>query len=341
MLLDTAQDEWQEGELPDEGVINVIWNGRHQAECLKLLQKLTVGDEHPSHHGQNEDGTPVDPDGLEAQWSDDEDALGMNLPADRKVKLAKLFKANKLLTECQNCNSIVPHAIGTHIQLQLDMPPDVQDTTDSQHSVSASASLPLAAYASQRWLQDDHTFDSYEGGPIIEMLMTPRESNPAMTLQAGGIQISTAWVDWVDHGYHITPSSFHMFYQCDPIATMDHIMPIGTPDSYNPSNQVPDCVTGAYSLDRLGSEDGEHHTQVTDVEILSAAELIDSAQYDPPLHDDCRFRHNSFVRGRTSNHYGDSPALYFDLEQDAVAFSEDEIEISVDIDSIIWTTKLF
>ncbi|KAG1846660.1 hypothetical protein C8R48DRAFT_563549, partial [Suillus tomentosus] len=48
-----------------------------------------------------------------------------------------------------------------------------------------------------------------------------------------------------------------------------------------------------------------------------------------------------FVRGHTSHRYGDGPALYVDLERDSITFSEDEIETSVDIDSIIWTTKVF
>ncbi|KAG1859386.1 hypothetical protein C8R48DRAFT_774724 [Suillus tomentosus] len=102
-------------------------------------------------------------------------------------------------------------------------------------------------------------------------------------------------------------------------------MPISTTDSYDSANQVPDCVTGAYSLARRGAPHaGGQGTDITDVEIMSASELLDCAQYDPPLHEVC-----------------DGPALYLDLEWDAVQFSEDEIEISVDIDSIIWTTKVF
>ncbi|KAG1743531.1 hypothetical protein EDD22DRAFT_851488 [Suillus occidentalis] len=193
----------------------------------------------------------------------------------------------------------------------------------------------------RRWLKDDCTFDDYEGGPTIEMLLAPRDTLPTMTFQAGELHVSTAWVDWVNHGYHITPGSFHIFYQCDPIATMAHIMPIGMTDSHDPSHQVPDRVTGNYSLEWRGSHREGHQTSVTDVEIFSAAELINSANYDPPLHDECRFRCNAFVRGRASNCFGDGPALYLDLERDAVKFSEQEIETSVDIDSIIWTTKEF
>ncbi|KAG2094432.1 uncharacterized protein F5147DRAFT_585052 [Suillus discolor] len=341
MLLDSPQETWMEGDdIPDEEVMNSIQNGRHQAECLKVLRKLTVisatcsvcqisalrkDSKTPSHDSENGD-------------------------------------TSTHLTGSRNRNAIVPRAIGTHLDLELEIAPDSDEIIESQRSVSASASRrrvknwnlasnkrfprPIAppsllAYSGRRWLQDDTTFDEYEGGPTIEMLKTPRDIIPTMTFQAGGIQLSTAWVNWVDHGYRITPSSFHIFYQCDPIAIMDHIMPIGTTNSYDASNQIPDRVTGAYSLNRQGSAQEGQHTHITDVEILSSSELINSAQYDPPLHEECRFGHNAFVRGHTSHRYGDGPPLYVDLEQDAVKFSEDEIEISVDIDSIIWATRVF
>ncbi|KAG1729381.1 hypothetical protein EDB19DRAFT_1832425 [Suillus lakei] len=311
MLLDSPPDSWVADDMPDEEVINAIQNGRHQAECLELLQKLTIvsatcstcqwpmitqdGD-NPSHPCQNSGGTPVNDDGVEDDENEDEYDLGIVLPAERKARLAQLFKANNKLAGSRNC---------------------------------------------RRWLQDDLTFDDYEGGPTIEMLRSPQDINPSMTFQAGGMQLSTAWVDWVDHGYRIAPSAFHMFYQCDPIATMDHILPVGTSNSYDASNQVPDRVTGAYSLEWLGSDEGGQHTQVMDVEILSPSEIINSANYDPPLHDECRFGHDAFVRGHTSHRYGEGPAFYIDLEQDAIQFVEDGIETLVDIDSIIWTTKTF
>ncbi|KAG2109467.1 hypothetical protein BD769DRAFT_1674949 [Suillus cothurnatus] len=101
---------------------------------------------------------------------------------------------------------------------------------------------------------------------------------------------------------------------------MAHIMPIGTLNSYDPSNQ---------------------HTEVTDVQIISASDLIDSAQTNPPLHEECSFGHNVFVHGHAGYDFGDEPTLYINLERDAVKFTKDDIEISVDIDSIIWTTKVF
>ncbi|KAG2108245.1 uncharacterized protein F5147DRAFT_652964 [Suillus discolor] len=340
MLLDSSRDDWREDELPDEHLINDIQNGRHQAKCLQLLQKLTVlsttcqmcqrpiirmdGDQQ-SNSGQDGHGAIVDEDGVDDEWNDDEDALGMALPPGRKETIAKLLQANIQLTVSRDRKAIVPCSIGTHLQLEPEIPPDLN-----------------VAYTGRRWLQDDRKFDDYEDGPTIEMLSTSRDISRTMTVQAGGLKISTAWVDWVNHGYHITPGSFHIFYQCDPIATMDHIMPIGTTDSYDSANQVPDRVTGAYSLARRGSaQAGGQNTEITDVEIMSASELIDSVEYDPPLNDACRFGHKFFVCGCTSLHDDHGPALYVDLERDAVQFSEDDIEILVDIDSIIWTTKVF
>ncbi|KAG2046010.1 hypothetical protein BDR06DRAFT_1039924, partial [Suillus hirtellus] len=377
MLLDRQMDDQTEDDIPDEDVINAIQNGQHQAECLKLVQKLTVvgatcstchhsilnqNGEHPSPNGDNGDQTIADQDGLEEEWTEDENVIDIHLPKERRDNLAKLIRKNRQLAGSRNRNAIVPRAIGTHLELEQDTQPDSDNTGDSQRSVAASVSRrrvknlnlgsskrfprptappPLAAYRGSKWLQDNHQFDEYEGGPTIEMLMTPRDINPTMTFQVGGIQLSTAWVNWIDHGYRITPSSFHIFYQCEPIATMDHIMCVGTTNSHDPSNQVPDRVTGAYSLNRLGLAKEGRNTHISDVQILSASELIDAAQYDPPLHEECRFGHNAFVRGRTSHRFGDGPALYVDLEQDAVKFSEDELETSVDIDSIIWTTKVF
>ncbi|KAG2045422.1 hypothetical protein BDR06DRAFT_1015696, partial [Suillus hirtellus] len=322
MLLDNPHNDWRHDDVPDEDVINSIQHGHHQAECLTFLNRLRVVSatcsscqhslhhkdmRQPSHNGNDEDEAKSNQHDLEDYSNDGDDPIGMDLPAERKENLTKLLKASKQLTGSRNRNNIPRRAIGKHIEVDLDMPLTICGTVDSQRSVSASASRrqvkdwnlgsnkrfprhiappPLAAYSGRRWLQDQQTFDDYENGPTIEMLLMPRDINPITTFQAGGIQLSTLWVDWVDHGYRIMPSSFHIFYQCNPIATMDHIMPIGTTDSYDASSQIPDRVTGAYSLARLGPSQEAQHTHVTDVEILSASELIESAQYDPPLHEE-------------------------------------------------------
>jgi hypothetical protein len=59
---------------------------------------------------------------------------------------------------------------------------------------------------------DDRTFDDYEGGPTIEMLMAPIDVQPTMIYHSAGMEISAGWAAWVNHGYRIRPSSFQMFY---------------------------------------------------------------------------------------------------------------------------------
>jgi hypothetical protein len=54
-------------------------------------------------------------------------------------------------------------------------------------------------------------------------------------------------------------------------------------------------VIGKYSLEQYGSNKEGQHTSVTDIEIFYGFDLIDSAHYDPPLHDECRVRSNAFV----------------------------------------------
>ncbi|KAG2108266.1 uncharacterized protein F5147DRAFT_773849 [Suillus discolor] len=259
--------------------------------------------EQQSNSGEDGDGGTVDDNGVEDECNDDEDPLGMALPPGRKKTLANLLQANSQLTGSRDRKAILPRSIGTHLQLEPEIPPDVNGKSQQSKSAFAThrevrnwnlvsnrrfprpiAPRPLVAYTGRRRLQDDRKFDDYEDGPMIEMLSTSRDISQTMTVQAGGLKISTAWVDWVDHGYRITPGSFHIFYQCDPIVTMDHVMPIGTTNSYDSANQVPDHVTGAYSLARQGSAQvGGQDMEITDVEIMSASELIDSAQHDPPL----------------------------------------------------------
>jgi hypothetical protein len=50
--------------------------------------------------------------------------------------------------------------------------------------------VPLSAYTGHRWLIDDRTFNDYEGGPTIEMLMAPIDVQPTMIYHSAGMEIS-------------------------------------------------------------------------------------------------------------------------------------------------------
>ena len=73
---------------------------------------------------------------------------------------------------------------------------------------------------------------------------------------------------------------------------------------------------------------------------MSATEMLNHASDPPNIHQRFSRGHNMFISGRI-HVFGEEEDKYVgvDLEQDKIEFSSDDIEISVDIDSIIWTTK--
>ncbi|KAG1863287.1 hypothetical protein DFJ58DRAFT_725189 [Suillus subalutaceus] len=377
MLRDELQaDMWHHIYLSDDD-IHAIETGQHQARCVTMLHALYVASatcenchrspalqviQTPTSTNRHVEGdyTHYSTSDIDEEGDNEADNQfpGDMVSDTRKANLLKLLKSNKELAGSRDRNAISPHAVGTHIPVAPDENPELGNTADSQRSAFTRASrkrvstwsqgvmerfprpttaVPLPAYMGRRWLMDDRTFDDYEGGPTIEMLMAPVDVQPTMVYHSVGMEMSAGWTAWVDHGYRIRPSSFQMFYQCRPIVTMDYIMPIGTTELYDPSNQVPDHVTGRYSLDRSGSN---NNVDVNDVICMSASEMIRLAQDDPPLDRHSVSGHEIFLCGRTSFSDG-AKYICVDLERDAVDVDERDIEVSVDIDSIIWVTSEF
>ncbi|KAG2740171.1 hypothetical protein P692DRAFT_20822765 [Suillus brevipes Sb2] len=352
--------------------------GQYMAACIMMLRTLTIVSatylkcKQPPEATHNTAVTMLqapmnDTNNNHVEDVDDEDEeesdLETALSQHWKARLSKLLKVTKEISMARDRNSITPRALGMYIQVEPDQDSDGTGQGDTQRSSAAITSRkcvlnwnlgsikqfprPIAppvidAFKGRRWLCDETSFDEYEGGPTIEMLRPPSNVDPTMIYHSSGMELSAAWATWVDHGYRIRPSTFQMFYQCQPIATMEHIMPIGTLDSYDASAQIPDRVTGNYTLDRQGPSQEREDVVVNDVVILSASDMIDlAAQYDPPLQEECRYGHDLSICGCTNGPDGDEKMIYVDLEQDAIKFDAGDISISVDIDSIIWTTKTF
>ncbi|KAG2335724.1 hypothetical protein BDR05DRAFT_953867, partial [Suillus weaverae] len=365
MFQDEQQAETEHYSILSDDEIHAIHTGQHQARAtcqschrhhaFQVIQTPNSANRHvDDDHARNATSEVEEEEDDEA----DNQSLGDKLSGIRKENLVKLLKSNKELVGSHDRNAISRRAVGTHIPVAPNEPPQLSHTGDLQRSAFARASrkkvstwsqgimerfprptkpVPLSAYTGRRWLTDDRTFDDYEGGPTIEMLIPPIYVQPTMTYHSTGMELSAGWASWVDHGYRIRPSSFQMFYLCRPIETMEHIMPIGTTEFYDPSNQVPDRVTGEYSLERSYSN---HTVAVNDVIYMSASEMIRSAKDDPPLDQPSASGHDIFICGRTSFSDG-AKYICVDLEQDSVAVDVDDVEVSVDIDSIIWTTSEF
>ncbi|KAG2095750.1 hypothetical protein BD769DRAFT_1369744 [Suillus cothurnatus] len=287
--------------------IHAIHTGQHQARCVAMLHTLYVASATCQschrHHAFQAIQTPnsanrhVDDDHARNATSEvdeeegdepDNQSLGDKLSGVRKENLVKLLKSRTM-----------------------------------ERFPRPTTPVPLSAYTGRRWLTDDRTFDNYEGGPTIEMLIPPIYVQPTMIYHSTGMELSAGWASWVDHGYRIRPSSFQMFYLCRPIETMEHIMPIGTTEFYDPSNQVSDRAVA-----------------VNDVICMSASEMNRLAKDNPPLDQPSASGHEIFICGRTGFSDG-AKYICVDLERDSVTVDVDDVEVSVDIDSIIWTTSEF
>ncbi|KIJ57859.1 hypothetical protein HYDPIDRAFT_34731 [Hydnomerulius pinastri MD-312] len=199
--------------------------------------------------------------------------------------------------------------------------------------------VPLPSYRGQRFLERDYNFDKYDHGPTIEMLQPP-EVYSIFALPYESMTKCTAWTMWRDHGYRLLPSSFQMFYLGPPIKIMEHVMTIGEVEGY-PMEQVSDRVTGDYQLGRSGAPTQGSKVNVHDVEIMSASEMLYCAGEVANWPNISRDGHNTFVRGRLSIPDEEEKYICVDLEKDGLDFNEHQIDVSVDIDSIIWTTKEF
>jgi hypothetical protein len=172
----------------------------------------------------------------------------------------------------------------------------------------------------------ENSFDDYYNGPTIEDLMTePRHLDNFPTNPYAHPVTRSAWEYFKDYGYRIQPDFCTTFNQQTPIFVEEHLLPIGPPEPY-PSQLIEDSIQGSESIDRFGST---RRTQIRDVEVLSCEDMLEMAGV-AGSEDSIR----AFVCGRTpQNNF-----IRLQPELDAVHLRLDEVQITLDIDSIIWIT---
>ncbi|KAI5990547.1 hypothetical protein F5J12DRAFT_786485 [Pisolithus orientalis] len=179
----------------------------------------------------------------------------------------------------------------------------------------------LPAYQGQRWKPFNRRFDEYEGGPVLESLHQDHNCNEIVEepYYRPGM-----WTSFRDYGYHLLSSFNQMFYLGPPIRLSDHILQVGVPANYQSSHQIGDHVTGNYSL----AQQVPHPSRVNvdDVVILGASQMIEigSSMSEHLM--------NTFVNGR----HEDGCHICLDLELDHKLVTPEELEVTVDIDSLIW-----
>ncbi|KAF8429402.1 hypothetical protein L210DRAFT_3418840 [Boletus edulis BED1] len=188
-----------------------------------------------------------------------------------------------------------------------------------------SQPVSLSAYRGERFLPHDHHYDDYDDGPTLEMLQRP-DIYSILTHPFSNMVLAPAWIMWRDHGYRILTNSFQMFYLAPPIAIMDHVMTIGK-------------MAGQTNSDYPERDQASLQMVTSQVEAMSVTEMLYYAGDSPRINEWCTNGHNMFVRGRLPIFSEEDKYVRINLEQDKIDVSEEDIEISIDIDSIIWTTR--
>ncbi|KAL4065732.1 hypothetical protein V8B97DRAFT_2025634 [Scleroderma yunnanense] len=179
--------------------------------------------------------------------------------------------------------------------------------TSMLHFPCPTLPVYLPAYQGHRWKPFDRTYDEYEGGPILESLH--QDHNPYEIVK--------------EPYYWPGICSFsQMFYLDPPVRLFDHVLPVGVPNDYDSSCQIGDHVTaiflGDYSLGRGCSAPRVLVEDVMiEIGIADSNDLLDT-----------------FVHGQ----HRDERHICLNLELDHVILTSEDMEVTVDIDSLIWIT---
>lgn len=186
------------------------------------------------------------------------------------------------------------------------------------------------------WPGDDLCYDDYEACPTLEdfppfsdtreleYLHTYHLLNDQRYLRTSE---HSTWTMFVDYGYRRLPRFAKMFYLNPPMHPLDHILCAGTPDDYFPLN-YPGPHGDTYSLSRGLANPA--NVSVGDLDEMGINEMMRRAG----SHHGTAAAQDTFISGRTKEaHY-----IRVNPELDGEVLIDSQVEVSVDIDSLIWVT---
>jgi hypothetical protein len=158
-------------------------------------------------------------------------------------------------------------------------------------------------------LPRDANFDDYFGGPTLEdMRWLERSSRIEEAYPVGRYAIPTIrspWELFKDYGYRLDPSFSTMFNDSTPQFVAKHLLPVGDPPQSTRAEMQPDArVIGMGQMLMAGPAGSRSSME-------------------------------AFVQGKIESQF-----ICLDLEQDHCPLRPDEVVLSMDIDSIIWVTRL-
>jgi hypothetical protein len=109
------------------------------------------------------------------------------------------------------------------------------------HFPHPTAAVQLSIYVGQRWKPFDRMYNNYEDIPVLESLQI--DCNP-YKLAEEPYYHPGLWTHFRYHGYCLWSSFSQMFYLGPPIKLMDHILPVGITEDYEPTLQMNNYITG-------------------------------------------------------------------------------------------------
>jgi hypothetical protein len=273
---------------------------------------------------------------------------------DMKTGLAKFLRFRlislalaDIRMKCSLClNPISDNEAARHTSSSLDQPGHLLDSDDNGDNGDDAHQIPIAPRPSRRSLPEiqlpeveseespmnlgEDPFDDYESALLVSSEDQDVIPNTWAFDRYGMLVLDKHWSIWRDRGYRLEPGFFSMFSQKEPLLLNDHLLPYLNPNDtvYPPSPSSP-APHPSPSPSDLRSTDIA--LDPPDLTRMGAQEMLDEAGSVEGRSES----QNVFVKGnaRDGNH------IYFDLERDAVDLSDDDVSVSVDIDSVIWVTN--
>ena len=205
-------------------------------------------------------------------------------------------------------------------------------------------------------LKSTTDFDDYFNGPTIQDMISYHNN---LDLSSGNeySQSVKGWESFKDYGYRLLPDFAIMFNRQDPILVKEHFLPTPlrenttnrseSPSEFQSSSSSSSSYTSPSSFSSRSTV--QKLNSVSDIAIppenplVKSMDGIDDAEVlglDEMLHitRDHRGEESAdmFVCGKMPQ--DDRRYIYLSPERDAVDLSCDEVDVTLDIDSIIWVT---
>lgn len=242
-----------------------------------------------------------------------------------------LVELSNYLNSCKTCTTHSLNDTPNHIMEDTDTSEGEQTDEESEQgepvvfrppkTASASQGNPIINLEKLPQVFDVGDFDirddDYLSAPIQSQYIRPTDKD-IWVFGRDGIQVlPNCWTFWRDQGFRTHSTSFRTLPLNDSETVVDVFL--------NSFSQKDECKP-------LNSTDGKSL-------VLSAKSFLDEAGPHPGTKESKRV----FLRGKEREKGTlQNPAKYLilDLERDHIQVPTDEIDVSVDLDSLIWVTNL-